>query len=1167
MPVTTVTMGISGLDGSAPATQVAEDGTGNLSFSVGADPQATLPTTISSTDDGAGPLEENKITPVEPEVRKKSSESLSAQKDEEAKGEAIDQDDSGSERTDSESDHDSDDDWVVQLASDFSSNVLLGAYENRLRKRAEKKKRSKSSYGIKVVEGLVDYMRALEDRMTQMESNLGMEEDGELDGNNKALLSAAKPISDPDIVIETRFFNSAAVLTEDGSYLAHTGAETQEGTFICGTDDQQLIRVLYSKKTHDGRPPNKYADAQDPNPDDIDIVTFGLTSEAITAFFGKHLDSPTTDSRDLIRFGKPFRHVLRNMNSIRGQLKQLEERFGGVTTEIEEHRDPSSASSLPEQVRSLPDDGSAALPFPPPDQSDTHIQEDEREPFERPIALAHFRAFVGFVDKYLGRQIQQYELLREGKASAVAFENLWMLFDSNDMIYCPVRDGSESYCHDISMEDYKPVKRYTPQAYRVVATTGGLPFPKTMAPMFSRNGQIMSNLKMVLATSGMNVDDVQGYKEGVAASNQPIHAMFNKPHRVRESYSEFQVYCFYLDFDGVKYGMVPDVFVFKPYEREMEIRNLQAYPINYALDHNLEERGKSFLHATKISHLQYEGLTVGSNREEINSPVVIDLTQAFQGGPGKYDVDLKVPTFASVSNLWIFDRGLESRELFGPSSCPHRWCYSNDCSKDQYHNYQKSLRNKVDTELRLILEEYEGEKQRDSKDVNRFHETLVNRDLVKLLPGVVPGFALRVRRWVPLRLDKLSPVKQNNEWDKLVLPRGHQRVVQAMVETYTQSLSSSGLAMDLVRGKGAGCIILLHGVPGVGKTSTAECVAAHTKKPLYPITCGDIGYNPGEVEENMTGHFNLAHRWGCVLLLDEADVFLAKRDKQDIQRNGLVSVFLRILEYYSGILFLTTNRVGAIDDAFRSRLHLTLYYPRLTLKQTKNIFRNNFNRIKEINAERTEQGLLPFDYKDQKEDIMDWATASRKKLKWNGRQIRNAFQTVLALTEFDANEAAKKKNKPFASLPVTKKHFKAIAEATEQFNKYLLKTHGKDEEGIARRESIRAVDPPSAEEEESSNSSSSSSSDSDSSESSDEGKSDAEKKDPNSSDESDAPKKSKKKTSKAKSSKKGKGSAKETKTTSSISKKSKNTAAEEAGSEKKAKDKKAKKKADNSDSD
>lgn len=52
---------------------------------------------------------------------------------------------------------------------------------------------------------------------------------------------------------------------------------------------------------------------------------------------------------------------------------------------------------------------------------------------------------------------------------------------------------------------------------------------------------------------------------------------------------------------------------------------------------------------------------------------------------------------------------------------------------------------------------------------------------------------------------------------------------------------------------------------------------------------GDIGYTPADVETFLDYIFTLAHKWGCVLLLDEADVFLAKRQKQDVKHNGLVS--------------------------------------------------------------------------------------------------------------------------------------------------------------------------------------------------------------------------------------------------------------------------------------
>lgn len=171
-----------------------------------------------------------------------------------------------------------------------------------------------------------------------------------------------------------------------------------------------------------------------------------------------------------------------------------------------------------------------------------------------------------------------------------------------------------------------------------------------------------------------------------------------------------------------------------------------------------------------------------------------------------------------------------------------------------------------------------------------------------------------------------------------------------------------------------------------------------------------------------------------------------------------MTVFLRILEYYSGILFLTTNRVGAIDDAFRSRLHLTLYYPKLTEKQTTEIWKNNLGRIKEINRERKEkqQPLIKFD----KARILQWVKLNRTILQWNGRQIRNAFQTAVALAEFtakhDASKESSKKPDMKASGPVIDiKHFKTIAEAAIQFDQYMMAVYGDNEDSLAARGQMR----------------------------------------------------------------------------------------------------------------
>ena len=194
---------------------------------------------------------------------------------------------------------------------------------------------------------------------------------------------------------------------------------------------------------------------------------------------------------------------------------------------------------------------------------------------------------------------------------------------------------------------------------------------------------------------------------------------------------------------------------------------------------------------------------------------------------------------------------------------------------------------------------------------------------------------------------------------------------------------------DLIENKGNGLIMLLHGPPGTGKTFTAESVAEIAKKPLYPVTCGDIGTEPEQVEEYLESVFHLGKIWDCVVLLDEAEVFLEQRTLQDLKRNALVSVFLRALEYYEGILILTTNRVGTFDEAFKSRIQLALPYKKFTKDQRKQIWRNFTKRLEKLGED------VSVDLDDIHNHIDDLA-----EYEMNGRQIRNSITTARQLAKF-----------------------------------------------------------------------------------------------------------------------------------------------------------------------
>lgn len=101
------------------------------------------------------------------------------------------------------------------------------------------------------------------------------------------------------------------------------------------------------------------------------------------------------------------------------------------------------------------------------------------------------------------------------------------------------------------------------------------------------------------------------------------------------------------------------------------------------------------------------------------------------------------------------------------------------------------------------------------------------------------------------------------------------------------------------------------------------------------------------MESALNYFLKLGERFGALVLLDEADVYLERRQTRDLRRNGLVSIFLRALEYYKGVLFLTTNRIEAFDDAFTSRIHVALHYKRLGDEERQRIWMQHFERLGE----------------------------------------------------------------------------------------------------------------------------------------------------------------------------------------------------------------------------
>ncbi|KFZ17918.1 hypothetical protein V501_01479 [Pseudogymnoascus sp. VKM F-4519 (FW-2642)] len=151
---------------------------------------------------------------------------------------------------------------------------------------------------------------------------------------------------------------------------------------------------------------------------------------------------------------------------------------------------------------------------------------------------------------------------------------------------------------------------------------------------------------------------------------------------------------------------------------------------------------------------------------------------------------------------------------------------------------------------------------------------------------------------------------------------------------------------DCIEHKGEGCVILLHGRPGLGKTYATECIAEYSERPLLRLTCAELGLEPTNLEKTLEKYLRWSERWRAIVLIDEADVYTSKRVMDSsISREAIVAVLLKSLEYYSGIIFLTTNRVDAFDVAVIDRIDLIVRFRPLDSSQKKKIRETCIGRL------------------------------------------------------------------------------------------------------------------------------------------------------------------------------------------------------------------------------
>ncbi|OCK86279.1 P-loop containing nucleoside triphosphate hydrolase protein [Lepidopterella palustris CBS 459.81] len=504
-----------------------------------------------------------------------------------------------------------------------------------------------------------------------------------------------------------------------------------------------------------------------------------------------------------------------------------------------------------------------------------------------------------------------------------------------------------------------------------------------------------------------------------------------------------------LYYDSIYIGPRNHIAVVLPFDGEKEIASLDIFPCEYlredkyketpeAMRKRLEERGKMFFRLTSKQCMWYDGLTTTFPRHRFTGLVMVD-TESFWASlqADKPPPNAKMPPPPPPPML---SDDVGERSIGGIPNCFCKRCV------------KLNSRNK-----KAKFADYARINPMTTKELTPHQYFLCDRS--------VHGFIMKVRNWHRLDVSYFSDPKYDIRLvDDLVLASETRSLIKALSSKYAREESNAKPAVspigsnalvpnvytqdqwsaDFVQGKGEGLIFLLHGKPGVGKTYTAECIAEYTKRPLLSLTCTDIGTNPITIESKLTYWFKLAKHWGAILLIDEADIYMEQRITQDLERNNLVAGFLRAMEYYQGILFLTTNRIGTFDEAFMSRIHVSVHYPDFGDKERGDVWEAFFKKLERERGENIVISEQARKYVGSSKDV--------KAVKWNGREIRNAFQTAVALAEVGEERDDQDR------IILKDSHIRSIVRMSGAFKKYLVTLHQGDDTRRAAREGLRVDD-------------------------------------------------------------------------------------------------------------
>jgi SpoVK/Ycf46/Vps4 family AAA+-type ATPase len=192
-------------------------------------------------------------------------------------------------------------------------------------------------------------------------------------------------------------------------------------------------------------------------------------------------------------------------------------------------------------------------------------------------------------------------------------------------------------------------------------------------------------------------------------------------------------------------------------------------------------------------------------------------------------------------------------------------------------------------------------------------------------------------------VESIAPVRS---FADVILPPATRRALdQALAQVRSHDLIFRRWGLGERHASGRGLAFAFAGPPGTGKTICAEAIAHEMGMKLLVVRYAEMeSMWVGETPKNVAAIFRLAEEQDAVLLFDEADAIAARRSAGAMQghqreSNTVVSVLLRELEAFNGIVIFATNLAANFDPAFERRIRTHVLFEMPGVAEREQIWR------------------------------------------------------------------------------------------------------------------------------------------------------------------------------------------------------------------------------------